>query len=328
MSSLPIDQRIQLDLRLDPHRSEENLAELRRGLLASPRRLPSKYFYDQQGSELFERITELPEYYPTRTERSLLTTIADELSELTAAEELVELGAGSAAKTRILLDAMQRRGDLRLYVPFDVSQTEVDRVANELAAEYPELLVHGIVADFVHHLTSIPDGDPRLVILLGSTIGNFSPKQAIGLLRRLAEQMASGDFFLLGADLIKDIDVIELAYNDPIGITAEFNRNILSVINKITGSDFEPNAYEHSARYSPVLDRIEMYLIASTPQRVRIPALDLELDIEQGESLRTEISCKYDRGKIETMLEASGFRMTRWFTDPDELFSLTLARRI
>jgi len=146
-------------------------------------------------------------------------------------------------------------------------------------------------------------------------------------LRRLAERMASGDFFLLGADLIKDIGVIELAYNDPTGITAEFNRNILSVINKITGSDFEPRAYDHSARYNPILNRIEMYLIASAPQRVRLPALNLEIAIQQGESLLTEISCKYDRSKIETMLEASGFRMTRWFTDPDELFALALAQK-
>ena len=182
-----VDQRILLDSRLDPHRSETDLEELRQGLLASPKRLPSKYFYDRKGSELFERISELPEYYLTRTERCLLTAIADDVSQLTAAEELVELGAGAATKTRILLDAMERQGNLRLYVPFDVSETEVERVARELANEYPKLHVHGIVADFVHHLTSIPAGDPRLVMLLGSTIGNFSPEEAVGILRRLSD---------------------------------------------------------------------------------------------------------------------------------------------
>jgi L-histidine N-alpha-methyltransferase len=327
MGASSVDKRILVDVRLDPHRSDTDLQELRRGLMATPKRLPSKYFYDRRGSELFERITELPEYYPTRTERSLLTAIADEISHLTAAEELVELGAGAATKTRILLDAMQRQGNLRLYVPFDVSQTEVRRVARELAAEYPDLFVHGIVADFVRHLTSIPEGKPRLVILLGSTIGNYSPGQAVDLLTRLSHTMAQGDFFLLGADLIKEIAVLERAYNDSSGVTAAFNRNILRVVNDIVEGDFEPDLYDHLARYDSRLDRIEMYLVASEAQQVHLPKLALDLEIQQGEGLRTEISCKYDRPKVESMLQASGFELTRWFTDPEKLFALALARK-
>jgi L-histidine N-alpha-methyltransferase len=328
MNYLPSEKRIRLDSHLDPHRSETDLEKLRQGLLATPKRLPSKYFYDQTGSELFEKITELPEYYPTRTEKALLERIADDIGQITAAEELVELGAGAATKTRILLDAMRRQGNLRLYVPFDVSETEVARVAKELAAEYPELMIHGIVADFVTHLGSIPEGNPRLVILLGGTIGNFSPGQAVGLLQRLSEHMEPGDFFLLGADLIKDIETIERAYNDSSGITAQFNRNILRVVNSVTGGDFDPPAYEHSAVYNSQLDRIEMYLVASAPQTVHLPKLGIDIGIEKHEALRTEISCKYDRKRIEKMLQTSNFVPARWFTDPDDLFALALAQRL
>jgi len=327
MTSPPIDQRIRIDVQLDPHRSEADLEELRLGLLARPRRLPSKYFYDKRGSALFEEITRLPEYYPTRTERDLLLEAADEISRLTGAEELVELGAGAAIKTRVLLDAMQRTGRLRLFVPFDVSETEVRRVAEELASEYPDLWIHGIVADFVHHLAAIPPGSPRLVMLLGSTIGNYATEPAIGLLCRLSARMSAGDFFLLGADLIKDIAVVERAYNDTSGITAEFNRNILSAVNRITHGDFDPGLFTHSAFYDSRLHRIEMHLVANKAQRVELPDLGLRLDLEDGEAIRTEISCKYDRSRIEAMLGASGFRLNRWFTDRDQLFALALAQK-
>jgi len=300
---------------------------LRRGLLSSPKRLPSKYFYDERGSALFEEITSLPEYYPTRAEMALLLDVADEISRITGAEELVELGAGAATKTRVLLDAMQRAGLARLFVPFDVSETEVRRVSEELVAEYPELHVHGIVADFVHHLTAIPPGAPRLVMLLGSTIGNYSPRQAVDLLRRLCARMASGDFFLLGADLIKDIALIENAYNDEAGITAEFNRNILRVVNKITDGDFDPLLFEHSAVYNRQQERIEMYLVARQPHRVLLAGLGLELHIGEDEAIRTEVSCKYDRSRVQSMLEAGGFQLERWFTDRDQLFALALAQK-
>jgi L-histidine N-alpha-methyltransferase len=327
MRSTPIRKRISIDNQLDPRRSERDLAQLRRGLLASPKRLPSKYFYDESGSALFEEITHLPEYYPTRAETALLLEVADEISRITGAKELVELGAGAATKTRVLLDAMQRQGSLRLFVPFDVSETEVRRVSEELAEEYPELRIHGIVADFVHHLTAIPAGAPRLVVLLGSTIGNYSPGEAVELLRRLGDRMAAGDFFLLGADLIKNVEVVEKAYNDDSGVTAEFNRNILRVVNRVTDGDFDPSLFDHAAVYNRQLDRIEMHLIATKAHHVRLAGLDLDLEISENETLRTEISCKYDRSRIQSMFAASGFELDRWFTDPDQLFALALAQK-
>lgn len=327
MNPTPIDQRIEIDTQLDPHSSESDLQELRRGLLAERRSLPSKYFYDEKGSKLFEQITELPEYYPTRTEKALLQETAERIGQLTGAEELVELGAGAATKTRVLLDAMQKTGRLRLYVPFDVSETEVRRVATQLAREYPELHIHGIVADFVHHLTVIPEGSPRLVILLGSTIGNYTADQAMGLLQRLSDHMESGDFFLLGADLIKGQDVLERAYNDEDGVTAEFNRNILSVVNQKVGGNFDPLLFTHRAVYDSELCRIEMRLEATQDHRVTLPDLDLDLEFAKGDSILTEISCKYDRPRIEALLDASGFQMDYWFTDPLQLFALTLARK-
>jgi len=327
MTSSPLSSRIQVDNQLDPRSSEVDLIELRSSLDADPRRIPSKYFYDRRGSALFEKITQLPEYYPTRAEKALLLEVADEIGHLTGAQEIVELGAGAATKTRVLLNALQRTGRLRLYVPFDVSESEVRRVAEELAGEYPDLQVHGIVADFVHHLAAIPPGSPRLVMLLGSTIGNYSPKQAVGLLSRLSQRMASGDFFLLGADLIKDLDVLERAYNDSSGITADFNRNILRVVNQIAAGDFNPRLFTHSAIYNRHFQRIEMHLAATESHRVELPEIDLTMDIQMGESIRTEISCKYDRSRIETMLEASGFHLTRWFTDQEQLFALALAQK-
>lgn len=327
MSQPYIEERIRIDTQLDPRRSELDLAQLRRGLLATPKRLPSKYFYDKRGSALFEQITNQPEYYPTRTEGALLVEVADEISRVTGAEELVELGAGAAIKTRILLDAMQRSGALRLFVPFDVSGTEVRRVSEELAEEYPELQVHGIVADFVQHLTAIPAGAPRLVVLLGGTIGNYPPVQAISLLQHLNDRMASGDFFLLGADLIKEIDRIERAYNDDAGVTAAFNRNILNAVNRIAGGNFNPALFDHKATYNREHDRIEMHLVARLAHQVELTGLGLELEIGENEAILTEISCKYDRSRIQSMLDASGFQLERWFTDRDQLFALALAQK-
>lgn len=327
MTQSPTHHRIEIEVQLDPHRSARDLEELRHGLEGHPRRIPSKYFYDKRGSILFEEITRLPEYYPTRAERDLLRQVADQIARETRAEELVELGAGAAVKTRILLDAMRRSGRLRLYVPFDVSETEVRRVAADLASEYPDLWVHGIVADFVHHLAAIPPGSPRLVILLGSTIGNYTDPEAVRLLENLGGRMAPGDFFLLGADLIKDVQIIERAYNDSAGITARFNRNILLVVNRLTGGNFDPEAFEHSATYNAELHRIEMHLIARRPQRVELPALNMGVNLEDGAHILTEISRKYDRDRIETMLAAAGFQLIRWSTGRDQLFALALARK-
>ncbi len=323
----PLGGRITIDFQLEESSPASDQEELRRGLLETPRRLPSKYFYDRRGSQLFERITELPEYYLTRTERSLLETIADHVCATSGAEELVELGSGAATKTRILLDAMARAGRLRRYVPFDVSESEVRRVATELAAEYPGLEVHGMVADFSHHLRAIPEGQQKLVILLGSTIGNYGPEEAVAFLARIARLMSSGDCFLLGADLIKDPERLEAAYNDSAGVTAEFNRNILRVVNRVAGADFVPEAFRHRAFYNREHHWIEMPLVAERRQQVRLSTLDLEIRLHEDEEIITEISSKYDRPMIDEILAGGGFRLAEWHTDPEGLFALALARK-
>jgi len=326
-TTTPVSDRIRVEVQLEPSHQEADLAELRATLMETPPRIPSKYFYDKRGSALFEQITELPEYYVTRTERTLLENIADDLAATTGAEELVELGSGAATKTRILLDAMSRQGNLRLYVPFDVSESEVRRVAEELTREYDELFVHGMVADFTHHLDEIPPGDPRLVILLGSTIGNYRPEEAVELLQGVCDPMAAGDFFLLGVDLVKDVERLEAAYNDSAGITAEFNRNILRVVNRMAEADFRPEAYRHVAFFDRENSWIEISLAAESDQLVRLEALDLALSIETDEQIHTEISSKYDRPMVEEMLDAGGFSLTKWYTDPDHLFALALAQK-
>ena len=310
--------------RVDPRRELEALAA---ALGESPRRVPSRYFYDRRGSELFEAITELPEYYPTRAETALLHAHADEIARSTGAEELVELGSGAASKTRLLLDAMRRAGNLRTYVPLDVSESMVRRSAEELAAAYDGLRVHGLVADFFHHLDHIPPGEPRLVIFLGSTIGNLRPAAAVGFLRRIGAVMAPGDFFLLGVDLVKDPAVIEAAYNDAAGLTAEFNRNILRVVNRLTRGDFRPERFAHRAFFDRENRWIEMRLVARGAHTVRLAEIDLKLDLAAAEEILTEISCKYERRQVEGMLDDAGFSIERWISGERRLFGLALARR-
>lgn len=307
--------------------AERDRAELQQALTETPRRIPSRFFYDDRGSELFERICELPEYYQTRTEGALLAAIADRVLATSRAEELVEIGSGAATKTRLLLDAMQRAGTLRLYVPLDVSEGTVRRVAEELTAEYPGLEVHGIVADFMTHLNRLPEGGRRLMIFLGGTIGNLRPREARDFLAQLHRATSPGDFFLLGVDQIKPVERLEAAYNDSAGITAEFNRNILNVVNRRFGGDFDPRAFRHRAFYDRDRDWIEMRLVAEKPQTVHLAGLGLEIEIEEGEEILTEISAKYDRQKAEALLDGAGFEPVEWFTDPEGLFGLALARR-
>lgn len=318
-------QRITVDVQPEIAGSSADLSELRHGLLSDPKHLPSKYFYDRTGSALFEKITKLPEYYLTGAERSLLVEVADDIAVGTRAKELIELGAGAATKTRILLDALERHGTLQSYVPFDFSESEVLRVAQELAAEYPSLKVHGMVADFVHHLEAIPAGGRRLIALLGSTIGNFSEQEASQLIGRIAARMTPDDHFLLGVDLIKDVAVIESAYNDSLGVTADFNRNILAVVNRIAGGDFNSRQFDHLATYHSELNRIEMYLVSQRPQIVRLDALSLTIEVEAKEAIRTEISCKYDQAAVERLLAQSGMTQKRWYSDPAHRFGLALA---
>ncbi|HEX6199477.1 MAG TPA: L-histidine N(alpha)-methyltransferase [Thermoanaerobaculia bacterium] len=323
-----VSDRIRIDYHRDGREDQAFREELRTALTETPRRIPSKYFYDERGSELFEAICELPEYYPTRAERAILERHAGEIVRASGCSELVELGPGAATKTRLLLDAMAEAGTLELYVPFDVSEEMVARVARRFTELYPGLRVHGVVGDFMAHLGKVPEGGCRLAAFLGGTIGNLLPEDARAFLARLARRLDPGDGLLLGTDLIKDPAVLEVAYDDAAGVTAEFNRNILRVVNRLTGGDFDPRAFRHRAFYDEALHRIEMRLVAERPQEVHLPALDLALELREGEEILTEISTKYDREKVEALLERTGFELERWYTDPDHLFALSLARRV
>ena len=301
--------------------------ELRSGLLSKPRRLPTKYFYDDHGSALFEQICESPEYYQTRTEHELLKTVADDVIARTCAEELVELGSGAATKTRVLLDAMARTNRLRFYVPFDVSEGIVRRVAQELVEEYEGLHVHGVVGDFLAHLEHIPQGGRRLVVFLGGTIGNLGPEAAPAFLSSVAQEMDPGDFFLLGVQLITDVGRLEAAYNDSAGLSAAFNKNILSVLKVVIGAEFDPDNFDHVARFNHDEQQIEMYLRSVCRQMIPIPELELTLRLEEGEEILTEISRKYTRHHVESLLTGAGFTPMAWYADPADLHGLALARK-
>jgi L-histidine Nalpha-methyltransferase len=311
------------------------------GLTRPAKELAPKYFYDTRGSELFDRITELPEYYPTRAERAILEAEADAIvaaersgDERAArgrgAAELVELGSGTAAKTRVLLDAMARAGTLRRYVPFDVDEQLVRDVADALTAEYPGLDVHGVAGDFERHLDEIPPaqpGSPRIVAFLGGTIGNFPPGSRRRFLRTLAERLDDDGFLLLGTDLVKDPRVLEAAYDDSAGVTAEFNRNVLLVLNRELGADFDPALFDHVTFYDPAHQWIEMRLRARRAHTVHIPAIELDVEFARGEELRTEISAKFTPERVAADLTAAGLELRTWLTDPQERFALSLSRR-
>jgi L-histidine N-alpha-methyltransferase len=300
------------------------------GLTRPFKELPPKHFYDSRGSELFERICELPEYYPTRTERSILQSRAVEIVQATGAGELVELGSGAADKARILLDAMSEAGTLRRYVPLDVSEVVVRDAAAQLVEEYPELRVHGVIGDFERHLGRVPApiaGVPRIVAVLGGTVGNFPPGTRRRLLRSVAALLGPEDRLLVGTDLVKDPAVIEAAYDDSEGITAEFNRNVLHVINRELDADFTPEQFDHIAFFDRRHEWIEMRLRARRPCSVLIGGLDLRIEFAAGEELRTEISAKFTRTRIEDDYRAAGLALDRWFTDEHEHFALSLARR-
>jgi len=298
------------------------------GLTRPFKELPPKHLYDRRGAELFDRICELPEYYPTRTERAILDRYADMIVRRTGMAELVELGSGTAAKTRVLLSAMDRAGTLWRYVPLDVAEQVVRDCAASLAEDYPALAIHGIVGDFERHLETIPPPDPdhpRVVAFLGGTIGNFPPGARRRFLRSLAALLSPGDYLLLGTDLVKDIDVLEAAYDDAQGVTAEFNRNVLHVLNRELDADFPTELFEHVAFFDPVRQWIEMRLRARRACRVHIGALDLDIEFARGEELRTEISAKFTPTRLKADYAASGLELAEWFTDDDRLFALSLA---
>jgi L-histidine Nalpha-methyltransferase len=315
--------------RVQPKRADPGmLAEVADGLALPQKELPPKFFYDQRGSELFERITRLPEYYQTRTERALLEAWMPELVARLGTRTLVELGAGNAEKSRIILDAMRAAGTAELYVPIDVSATFLSQTAARLRREYPGLLVEPVVADIsaeLHLPRRAPA--PALIAFIGGTIGNFYPTAAIRLLTHIRDAMAPGDRFLMGVDLRKDVAKIEAAYNDAQGVTAEFNRNMLRVLNHELGADFDPEAFEHRAFYDTVAHRIEMHLVSVRDQVVRIPGLE-PVGFAARESIRTEISTKYDRDSVAALFDAAGLRIEAWPRDPATPFGLVLGARV
>jgi L-histidine N-alpha-methyltransferase len=309
-------------------REERRLAEdVLDGLTRPFKEIPPKHFYDARGSELFDQICDLPEYYPTRAERQILEDQAAQIVQDTGVVELVELGSGSAEKARILLDAMAREGQLRRYIPLDVSEQALRQAAAELVAEYDGLQVDGVVADFERHLDSVPerDGGPRLVALLGGTIGNFPPGSRRRLLRSIRKLLGSEDRLLLGTDLVKDAATLEAAYDDSAGITAEFNRNVLHVINRELDADFDPESFDHVAFFDTRHEWIEMRLRAREAQSVQISGLGMQVEFEPGEEVRTEISAKFTRRRLESDFQAAGLALDRWYTDPQERFALSVA---
>ena len=327
---------IRVDVHLAPDATAQALAaDVRAGLGATPKSLPPKWFYDDRGSELFDEITRLPEYYPTRRERSILDARGAEIAARTGADTLVELGSGTSEKTRLLLDALTGRtsgagsGTLIRFVPFDVSEQTLRDAAAAVATEYPGVTVHAVVGDFEHHLDRIPApttaGARRLVAFLGGTIGNLTPEMRAAFLADLAGGLGPGDALLLGTDLVKDTDRLVAAYDDAAGVTAEFNRNVLHVLNRELHADFAVDAFTHVARWDPEHEWIEMRLRADGPQTVHVRDLDLVVTFADGEEVRTEISSKFRRDTVARELDAAGFTLDQWWTDPDGDFALSLA---
>jgi len=318
---------IRIDSYLDSSGVRALAEDVLDGLTRPFKELPPKHFYDARGSALFDRICELPEYYQTRTERLILEQRAEEIAELTGASELVELGSGTAAKTRVLLDALTAAGTLERYVPVDVTESVVRSSAMALVEEYPGLSVHGVVGDFERHLRHIPaPRGTRVVAFLGGTIGNFPPGSRRRMLRGISRLLAAGDYLLLGTDLVKDRRVLEAAYDDAEGVTAAFNRNVLLVINRELDADFDPADFEHVALFDERHEWIEMRLRARRAVDAHVRSLALHVHFEPGEELRTEISAKFTRERLQGDLAAAGLELVRWLSDPDEQFALTLAQ--
>ena len=314
------------DVHLDPGALAAQMAsDVRAGLTSTPRTLPPKYFYDARGSELFDEITRLPEYYPTRAERSILEARVDDIVALTDAETLIELGSGTSEKTRLLLRALTAAGSLRRFVPFDVDPVVLEEASEAVAREFPRLTVEPVVGDFEQHLGVLPRGPRRLLAFLGSTIGNLEPDQRARFLADVRGTLGDGDAFLLGTDLVKDPARLVAAYDDAQGVTAAFNKNVLAVLDRELGADFKPEAFEHRAVWDEQQEWIEMRLESVEDQRVHVGALDLDVEFAAGEQLRTEISAKFRRAGVVRELAAAGLRVTQWWTDPQDDFALSLS---
>lgn len=317
-------------LRADRHLTPDDLAKSLRadvsdGLTSRPKVLPPKWFYDERGSALFEEITRLAEYYPSRAERAILTGQAHEIAQVTGADTLIELGSGSGEKTRLLLDALQDAGTLTRFVPVDVSGDFLEEAAGRIAEEYPRVRVEPAVADFERHLHLLPAGGRRLVAVLGSTIGNQVPGPRHAFLTGLRSILADGDALLLGVDLVKDPQRLVRAYDDASGVTAEFNRNVLHVINRRLDADFDPGAFAHIARWDADMEWIEMRLRSRADQQVHVADLDLTVDFRDGEEMRTEVSAKFRRPALAAELAGAGLDLAHWWTDPAGDFALLVA---
>jgi L-histidine N-alpha-methyltransferase len=303
-------------------------SDARVGLTSTPKDLPPKWFYDAAGSELYELITKLPEYYPFNSEREILRHRADEIAAASKADSLVELGSGSSEKTRWLLTALGKVGTLRRYLPLDVSESALREAIDSLGAEYPDLPVHGIVGDFTRHLSWIPAEGKRLLAFLGGTIGNLRPAERAAFLVSARQALRPGEQLLMGTGLVIDPAVMVPAYDDAQGVTADFNRNVLRVLNRELGANFEPEAFEHVALWSSEEEWIEMRLRARHQMTVSIPGLGLEVPFASGEEMRTETSAKFRRPGVERELAAAGFELSRWWTDEAQRFAVSLATAI
>ena len=299
--------------------------DVRDGLTQQPKTLPPKWFYDAVGSDLFDQITRLPEYYPTRAEAQILAARAGEIATASGADTLVELGSGTSEKTRALLNALREQGSLRRFIPFDVDPSVLQLAGQAIQQEYPGVEINAVCGDFEEHLGKIPAVGRRLVAFLGSTLGNLTPGPRAEFLASVSEMMQPGDTLLLGTDLVKDVDRLVRAYDDNAGVTAQFNRNVLTVVNRELGADFDVPAYQHVARWNADEERIEMWLRSTRPQRVHITALDLDVDFADGEEMLTEVSCKFRRSGVDAELAAAGLERTHWWTDDAGDFGLSLS---
>ena len=317
---------------IEVHLTEADLAEaLRRdaraGLTATPKQLPPKWFYDERGSQLFDDITRLPEYYPTRKETEILERRSGAIARRTGATSLVELGSGTSTKTKLLLDGLADAGTLERFVPFDVCEPVLVDAAPELAARYPGIRVDAVVGDFEQHLGRLPMEGTTMVAFLGGTIGNLAPPARAKFLEELADQLSPGDWLLLGTDLVKDPARLIAAYDDAAGVTAEFNRNVLHVLNRELDGDFSPYRFAHVAKWNKDEQWIEMHLRAEGDQHARLAAIDLDVEVADGEMIHTEISAKFTRQRVQDELAAAGLELDDLLTDADGDFALSLSRK-
>ena len=317
---------ITVDVHIFPETMTDALrTDAREGLNSTPKNIPPKWFYDERGSQLFDDITRVDEYYPTRCERSILDAQASAIASITQADTLIELGSGTSDKTRLLLDALTAHGTLQRFVPFDVSEQTLRDAAATISAKYPGTSVHAVVGDFEQHLHTLPSGGNRLVIFLGGTIGNLAPPLRATFLRDISRELHPGDHFLLGTDLVKAPERLVAAYDDDQGVTAAFNKNVLNVLNRELDADFDPADFEHIAVWVPDQEWIEMRLEAVRDLEVKVGGLNQVVHFQQGEQMRTEISAKFRKATVERELAAAGLSMAHWWTDPDGDFALSLS---